>query len=56
MRGPAGVFSSSQVQEGCHVFQGHLVADPKKYPNGIRGLSAYAHQRGLKVGIYSDAG
>lgn len=35
---------------------GRLVADPVKFPSGIAGLAAYVHERGLKLGIYGDAG
>jgi alpha-galactosidase len=36
--------------------QGVLVADPKKFPSGMKALSDYIHSKGLKFGIYSDAG
>jgi alpha-galactosidase len=36
--------------------QGTLVADPAKFPSGIKKLSDYIHSKGLKLGIYSDAG
>ncbi|MEJ6001146.1 glycoside hydrolase family 27 protein [Paucibacter soli] len=32
-----------------------LIADPKKFPSGIKALADYLHARGLKLGIYSDA-
>lgn len=35
---------------------GFITADPKKFPSGIKALSDYVHVRGLKFGIYSDAG
>lgn len=35
---------------------GRLVADPVKFPHGIRYLSDYVHERGMKFGIYSCAG
>lgn len=35
---------------------GRLVADPEKFPNGIKSLSDYVHSLGLKLGIYSCAG
>ncbi|KAI7846119.1 hypothetical protein COHA_000380 [Chlorella ohadii] len=35
---------------------GRLVADPQRFPSGIRALSDYVHARGLKFGIYGDAG
>jgi alpha-galactosidase len=35
---------------------GRLVPDPVKFPNGIAGLADYVHSKGLKLGIYGDAG
>ncbi|MFE9421938.1 glycoside hydrolase family 27 protein [Kitasatospora sp. NPDC006697] len=35
---------------------GHLVPDPSKFPNGIKGTADYVHSLGLKLGIYEDAG
>ena len=35
---------------------GRMVADPGRFPNGIRYLSDYIHTKGLKIGIYSSAG
>jgi alpha-galactosidase len=35
---------------------GLLSADPVRFPSGIKALSDYVHSRGLKLGIYSDAG
>ncbi|MES2120776.1 MAG: glycoside hydrolase family 27 protein [Pseudomonadota bacterium] len=35
---------------------GFISADPKRFPSGIKALSDYVHSRGLKFGIYSDAG
>jgi len=34
----------------------NLVPDPGKFPNGIAALADYVHARGLKLGIYEDAG
>ncbi len=36
--------------------QGNLVADPKKFPSGMKALGDYLHARGFKFGIYSCAG
>ena len=33
-----------------------MVADPGKFPNGIKYISDYMHEYGLKIGIYSSAG
>ncbi len=36
--------------------QGRLVPDPAKFPDGIKGTADYVHSKGLKLGIYEDAG
>ena len=36
--------------------QGNLLIHPTRFPNGLRGLVDYIHGKGLKAGIYSDAG
>ena len=35
---------------------GKLVADPKKFPNGMKAIGDYIHSKGLKYGIYEDRG
>jgi alpha-galactosidase len=35
---------------------GTIVADPERFPNGIAAVADYVHSRGLKFGIYTDAG
>jgi len=35
---------------------GHLLIHPTRFPNGLKGVVDYIHTRGLKAGIYSDAG
>jgi alpha-galactosidase len=35
---------------------GFIVADPQRFPSGIKALADYVHAKGLKFGIYSDAG
>ena len=35
---------------------GHLLIHPTRFPNGLRTLVDYIHGKGLKAGIYSDAG
>jgi alpha-galactosidase len=35
---------------------GFIVADPMKFPSGIKALADYIHAKGLKFGIYSCAG
>ena len=34
----------------------NIVADPQRFPSGIKALADYIHSLGLKFGIYSDAG
>lgn len=36
--------------------KGQLVPDTKTFPSGIKALADYVHGKGLKLGIYSDAG
>ncbi|MFF7365497.1 ricin-type beta-trefoil lectin domain protein [Streptomyces sp. NPDC008125] len=35
---------------------GNLVADPVRFPNGIKAVADYVHSKGLKFGLYSSAG
>jgi alpha-galactosidase len=35
---------------------GFITADTQKFPSGIKALADYVHSKGLKFGIYSDAG
>ncbi len=35
---------------------GDLVADPKKFPHGMKSLADYVHSKGLKFGLYNCAG
>ncbi|MDG0833001.1 alpha-galactosidase [Pelomonas saccharophila] len=35
---------------------GTILADPQRFPSGMRALGDYIHAHGLKFGIYSDAG
>jgi alpha-galactosidase len=35
---------------------GNLVADPEKFPHGMKALSDYVHSKGLKFGLYNCAG
>ena len=35
---------------------GVIIPDPERFPNGIKPLVDYAHSKGLKFGLYSDAG
>ena len=35
---------------------GFISASTKKFPSGMKALADYVHSKGLKFGIYSDAG
>ena len=35
---------------------GFIIADPQRFPSGIKALADYIHSKGLKFGIYSCAG
>ncbi|XP_053688227.1 alpha-N-acetylgalactosaminidase [Sabethes cyaneus] len=35
---------------------GRLVADPQRFPNGMKYLADYIHSKGLKFGLYQDIG
>ncbi len=36
--------------------QGTIVADSARFPHGMKALADYVHARGLKFGLYTDAG
>jgi alpha-galactosidase len=36
--------------------QGTIVADPSRFSSGIKALADYVHSKGLKLGVYTDAG
>ena len=38
------------------LYQGNLVPKKSTFPSGIKALADYVHGKGLKLGIYSDAG
>ena len=44
------------LNDALLVEQGQLEPDPNTFPSGIKALSDYVHTKGLKLGIYSDAG
>ena len=48
--------SSTTVGRPHAISNGFIIADAKKFPSGIKALADYIHSRGLKFGIYSDAG
>jgi alpha-galactosidase len=42
--------------QGPRDANGFITADTQRFPSGIKALADYVHSRGLKFGIYSDAG
>jgi alpha-galactosidase len=36
--------------------QGNIIPDAKRFPSGMKALADYVHAKGLKFGLYSDAG
>lgn len=42
-----------QVSRDAHNV---IQSDPKSFPSGMKALADYVHARGLKFGLYSDAG
>ena len=36
--------------------EGNIVPDPQRFPSGMKVVADYIHSKGLKFGIYSDAG
>jgi len=41
---------------GARDAHGDIQPDPQRFPSGIKALADYVHGKGLKFGIYSDAG
>ncbi len=41
---------------GSRDADGFITANADKFPNGIKAVADYVHAKGLKFGIYSDAG
>jgi alpha-galactosidase len=42
--------------QGARDAHGDIQPDPRRFPSGMKALGDYIHARGLKFGIYSDAG
>lgn len=42
--------------QGTRDKDGFIQPDPVRFPSGMKALADYVHARGLKLGIYSDAG
>lgn len=36
--------------------QGNILPDPQRFPSGMKALADHVHSKGLKFGLYSDAG
>lgn len=41
--------------QGGRDNKNNIIADPVKFPSGLKTLADYMHSKGLKLGIYSDA-
>ncbi|HMU47337.1 MAG TPA: glycoside hydrolase family 27 protein [Chitinophagaceae bacterium] len=41
--------------QGGRDNKNNMIADPLKFPSGMKALADYMHSKGLKLGIYSDA-
>lgn len=41
---------------GARDSNGQLVVDPVQWPDGMAGVTAWLHRKGLRAGIYTDAG
>ncbi|MCG2615421.1 glycoside hydrolase family 27 protein [Terrimonas sp. NA20] len=41
--------------QGGRDNKNNIIADPVKFPSGIKALADYVHAKGLRLGIYSDA-
>jgi len=42
--------------QGSRDADGFIHADPQRFPNGMKAVADYVHGKGLKFGLYSDAG
>jgi alpha-galactosidase len=69
IRGVADAMVSSGMRDAGYTYvviddcwqvsrdaQGNIVPDPQRFPQGIKPLADYVHSKGLKFGLYSDAG
>ena len=69
VRGVADAMVSSGMRDAGYAYvvvddcwhgprdaDGNISADPERFPSGMRALGDYIHSRGLKFGLYSDAG
>ncbi|MGE0353142.1 MAG: glycoside hydrolase family 27 protein [Gemmatimonadales bacterium] len=69
IRGVADAISSNGMRDAGYQYvtiddcwqvgraaDGTIQADPERFPHGMKALADYVHSRGLKFGIYTDAG
>jgi alpha-galactosidase len=69
VKGIADVMVSTGLRDAGYVYinlddcwhgerdaNGFITCDAKRFPSGIKALADYVHSKGLKLGIYSDAG
>ncbi|HEX3249868.1 MAG TPA: alpha-galactosidase [Pyrinomonadaceae bacterium] len=42
-----------QIDRDAH---GNILPDPQRFPSGMKAVADYIHSKGLKFGLYSDAG
>ncbi len=69
IRGVADAISTNGMREAGYQYvtiddcwqvaraaDGTIVPDPVRFPHGIKALADYVHGKGLKFGIYTDAG
>jgi alpha-galactosidase len=42
--------------QGKRDAKGNIQSDPQTFPSGIKALADYVHSKGLKLGLYTDAG
>ncbi|KAL5982977.1 hypothetical protein ACLOJK_017057 [Asimina triloba] len=56
LHGTVGIISIARLMRKSSKKQGNLVPKKSTFPSGIKHLADYVHSKGLKLGIYSDAG
>jgi alpha-galactosidase len=57
MRGAGYVYVNiDDCWHGKRDEDGLIQPDPKRFPSGMKALADYVHGKGLKLGLYSDAG
>lgn len=49
-------FNIDDGWHGTRDEQGFIHEDPAKFPSGMKSMADYIHSKGMKIGIYSDAG